>query len=130
MRGLIVFTMLGLAVPLVVLLASLPEWWEIVGLRAPFARTLEILVFGFVLTAIAYITHQVMRSFFSKNVPREPTAIAILAARRLQGLLVVLLLLATWLLFAVAAATFLDAISAGADIGRTTTWEIFLGVFG
>jgi hypothetical protein len=128
MRAVILLSVFGLAVPAVALLASLPGWWDIDGLRGPFARVLEILTFGFVLAAIAYITRQVMRSFFSKNVPGEPTAVAILAARWLQGLIMILLLLASWFLFAVAAATMLDALAAGANIDRTTPWEIFLGV--
>ena len=66
MRAVILLSVFGLAVPAVALLASLPGWWDIDGLRGPFARVLEILTFGFVLAAIAYITRQVMRSFFSK----------------------------------------------------------------
>ena len=129
MRAVILFSVFGFALPVLVLVLSLSVWWDIDGLRAPFARVLEILVFGFVLTAFAYVTHQVMLSL-SKNVPGEPIAIAILAARWLQGLLVILLLLASWFLFAMAAATFLDAIAAAAEIDRTTPWEIFLGLFG
>ena len=126
MRAVILFSVFGFALPVLVLVLSLSVWWDIDGLRAPFARVLEILVFGFVLTAIAYVTHQVMLSL-SKNVPGEPIAIAILAARWLQGLLVILLLLASWFLFAMAAATFLDAIAAAAEIDRPRRGKSFSG---
>ena len=45
MRAVILFSVFGFALPVLVLVLSLSVWWDIDGLRAPFARVLEILVF-------------------------------------------------------------------------------------